>query len=155
MTGRLVTAAGMRLRGMRLLVHRGQVVLLLVVGILAGVAVAGVGLELCGVSVLGALRVNELFVEQRSPLPSRIVISGPAAPSRDSVLAGAAASNPDPALARRPSPDGVQATATTSVVRGAVYTYPPDGQHGGGPGPGPSPGGEQDSGGGGRAGRGG
>jgi hypothetical protein len=115
---------------MRLLVHRGQVLLLLVVGVLAGVAVAGVWLELCGVSVLGVLRVNQLYAQPRSPLPAQIVIGGAVAPSTDSVLTGSAAASPAPTVARPPLPEAIQPTATTSVVPGPVYTYPPD-DHGG------------------------
>jgi hypothetical protein len=131
---------------MRLLVHRGQVLLLLVVGVLAGVAVAGVCLELCGVSVLGALRVNQLYAQPRSPLPAQIVIGGAVTPNRDSVLAGSAAANPAPSVAHPPLPEAVQPTATTSVVPGPVYTYPPD-DHGGGGGPGPGGGGHSGRGG--------
>jgi hypothetical protein len=135
-TGRVVTEVGMHLRGMRLLVHRGQVLLLLVVGVLSGVAIAGVGLELCGVSVLGVLRVSELYSQPRTTLPAQIVIGDAVAPKTDSVLTGSAAANPAPTATRPPPPDAVQPTATTSIVPGPVYAYPPD-DHGGHGGPAP------------------
>lgn len=118
---------------MRLLVHRGQVLLLLVVGVLAGVAVAGVCLEMDGISVFGMFRVNELFAPPRSQLPSQIVIGGAAAQTRDSGLAGSAAADAEPAVAQTGSPKVVRITPTPAVVPGAVYAYPPD-SHGGGSG---------------------
>jgi hypothetical protein len=117
-----VTSAGMPLRGMRLLVHRGQVLLLLVVGVLAGVAIVGACLELCGVPVLGPLRVNELFTQPTSPLPSRIVIGEGRAPVA-SPASTTAALDPPPVL----SPAPPQASPTTAVVPATVYTYPPEG----------------------------
>lgn len=110
---------------MRLLVHRGQVLLLLVVGVLAGIAVAGVCLELCGVSVLGLFKVNELFVQPRSDLPSQIVIAGAAAPDPPAPLP---ANTTVAAGSVQPTPP----TPTAAVVPGAVYTWPTDGGGGGG-----------------------
>jgi hypothetical protein len=118
---------------MRLLVHRGQVLLLLVVGVLAGVAICAVCLELDGVPVLAALRVTEVFKPPRSQLPSEIVIGGAVAPSTESGLDGPAATPAGPDLSAAASPAPVQPSPTTAVVPGAVYTYPPDshGGHGG------------------------
>jgi hypothetical protein len=115
---------------MRLLIHRGQVLLLLVVGVLAGVAVAGVCLEMDGVSMFGAFRVDELFSPPRSQLPSRIVIGGAATQTRDSGLAGPAAADAQPTVAQPAAARAVQTTPTPAVVPGAVYAYPPD-DHGG------------------------
>jgi hypothetical protein len=122
---------------MRLLVHRGQVLLLLVVGVLAGVAVAGVCLEMDGVSVFGAFQVNELFSPPRSQLPSQIVIGGAATQTGDSGLAGPTAAATEPTVAQAASTKVVQPPPTPAVVPGAVYAYPPDdhgGSHGGGSG---------------------
>lgn len=118
---------------MRLLVHRGQVLLLLVVGVLAGVAIAGVCLQMDGASVLGGLRVNQVFSPSRPELPSQIVIGHAVAPTNDSGLGAAAAANAAPAVAHPASPPPVQPTVTTAVVPGAVYAYPPDDHGGGGP----------------------
>jgi hypothetical protein len=126
---------------MRLLVHRGQVLLLLVVGVLAGVAVAGVCLEMDGISVFGGFSVEELFAPPRSQLPSRIVIGGAHTQANDSALAGsaaaAAAPGVAPAVAQPASPRAVQTAPTPAVVPGAVYAWPtptPEdgGGHGGG-----------------------
>jgi hypothetical protein len=128
---------------MRLLVHRGQVLLLLVVGVLAGVAVAGVCLEMDGISVLGGFRVDELFAPPQSQLPSRIVIGGAGTQARESGLAGAAAADPAPAvaptIAQPASARAVQTAPTPAVVPGAVYSWPTpedSGGHGGGHGSG-------------------
>jgi len=59
---------------MQLLTHRRQVVLLVVVGVLAGVALVCVGLELLGVPVLEPFGVDELFT--RHEPPSRVVVEG-------------------------------------------------------------------------------
>jgi hypothetical protein len=133
---RTVTVAGIPLRGrMGLLVQRGQMLLLPVVGILAGMAIAGVCLELCGVPVLNALRVNELLVQPASGLPSKIVITG-ASPQASAPPTASAATAPTQVDPPRPSP-------TTALVPAAVYTWPPNG------------GGGRDGGGGGRGRRGG
>jgi len=123
----------MRPRGIRLLIHRGQVLLLLVVGVLAGVAVAGVCLEMDGVSVLGTFRVDEVFAPSRSQLPSQIVIGGARAQANDSGLAAPAAADAVPAIGQPSSPKAIQTAPTPAVVPGAVYAYPPDdhGGHGG------------------------
>jgi hypothetical protein len=134
-TGQPVTTLGMRLRGMRLLVHRGQVLLLLVVGVLAGVAIAGFCLQMDGASILGALRINQVFSPPGTELPSQIVIGHAVAPTNDAGLGGAAAANAAPAVADPASPHPVEPTPTTAVVPGVVYTYPPD-DHGGGGTPG-------------------
>lgn len=120
----------MRLRGIRLLVHRGQVLLILVVGLLAGVAVAGVCIQLAGFPVMGSLHLDQLLAPPRTQMPSQIVIGAnrPApVPSNDSATAGSAQTRAAPA----PQP-----TPTTAVVPPDVYTYPPDGHGRGGPGPG-------------------
>jgi hypothetical protein len=121
---------------MRLQVHRAQVLLLLVVGVLAGVAVCAVCLELDGVPVLAALRVNEMFAPPRSQLPSQIVIGGAVAPRTDSGLDSTAATPAQPALSNSAPAAPVQPTPTTAVVSGTVYAYPPEshghGGHGGG-----------------------
>jgi len=123
---------------MRLLIHRGQVLLLLVVGVLGGVAVAGVCLQMDGISVLGGVRVDELFAPPRSQLPSQIVIGGGATRANDSGLTGAAAADAAPGVAQPASPKAVQTAPTPAVVPGAVYAYPPDdhGSRGGGGGSG-------------------
>jgi len=126
----------MRIRGMRVLVHRGQVLLLLAVGLLAGVAIAGVCLQMDGASILGTVRVDQLFAPPRSGLPAQIVIGSAVAPAKDRGLGGPAAANataaptaanPAPLVANPALPYPVP---TTAVVPGAVYTYPPD-DHGG------------------------
>jgi hypothetical protein len=124
---------------MRLLVHRGQALLLMVVTVLAGVAVAGAVLERDGVALLGPLRINEVFAPPRPQLPSKIVIGGAVAPRADSAVGGGSGTTPAaPALSDAASPAPVEPTPTTAVVPGAVYTYPPDshgrggGGHGGG-----------------------
>jgi hypothetical protein len=106
------------------------VLLLLVVGVLAGVAVAGVCLEMDGISVFGAFRVDELFAPSRSQLPSQIVIGGAGTQAEDSGLAGAAAADAAPSVAPPGSSKAVQTAPTPAVVPGAVYAYPPD-DHGG------------------------
>jgi hypothetical protein len=153
---------------MRLLVHRGQVLLLLVVGLLAGVAIAGVCLEMDGISVLGLLKVNELLAPPRSQLPTEIVIGRAAPPSNDGGQASSTAaqaangSTPDNAVPVAAQPAAAQPAAappgpvypapTTSVVPAAVYTYPPPtDDHGGGSGggrggPSPTPGSSPDGG---------
>jgi hypothetical protein len=119
---------------MRLLIHRGQVVLLLVVGVLAGVAVAGVCLEMDGISAFGTFRVDELFAPPRSQLPSQIVIGAAAAPTNDSGLAGSAAAPTAPGVAQTAPPIVVQVTPSPAVVPEAVYAWPTDdrGGHGSG-----------------------
>jgi hypothetical protein len=125
----------MNQRGMRLLVHRGQALLLVVVAVLAGVAVAGAVLERDGVSLLGPLRIDELFAPPRPQLPSEIVIGGAVAPRTDSALGSGSATTPAaPDLSSAASPAPVQPTPTTAVVPGAVYTYPPDSHGRGGDG---------------------
>ena len=125
MTVGAVTALGMRLREMRLLVHRGQALLLLVVGVLVGVAVAAAVLERDGVP---GLRISELFAPSRSGLPAQIVVGGAVLPSDDGGLTGTATSAAGPT-----PPATVRPTITTAVVPGAVYSYPPDDhRHGGG-----------------------
>src|SRR5215467_11009333 len=94
----------MRIRGMRVLVHRGQVLLLLAVGLLAGVAIAGVCLQMDGASILGTLRVNQLFAPPRSALPSQIVIGRVAAPSEDSGPGVANATPAPPVATATPNP---------------------------------------------------
>jgi hypothetical protein len=118
---------------MRLVVHRGQVLLLLVVGVLAGVAVAGVCLEIDGISAFGAFRVDELFAPPRSQLPSQIVIGvGAGAEAKnDSGLAGSAAADAAPAIVQPAPPRAVQTAPTPAVVPGAVYAYPPPEDHSG------------------------
>jgi hypothetical protein len=148
----------MRIRGMRFFVHRGQVLLLLAVGLLAGVAIAGVCLQLDGASILGTLRVNQLLAPPRPALPTQIVIGRAVAPSRDSGLGGAAPANPATAATAAPiapiaanparpvaNPVPPQPVPTTAVVPAVVYTYPPD-DHGGGSGGGGRDGGGSGSG---------
>jgi hypothetical protein len=125
-----VTGAGIRLRDMRLLVHRGQALLLLVVGGLTGVAVAGAALGRGNLPAPVVTTVSELFAQPRQGLPARIEIS---------------TSSPSPATLPQPQPASVATaepsptppppppTAVTTVVPGAVYSYPPD-DHGGGSG---------------------
>jgi hypothetical protein len=61
---------------MRLLTHRGQVLLLVVVGVLSCMALCCLGLELMGVPVLEPFGVDELFTRHEPAIPSRIVIEG-------------------------------------------------------------------------------
>jgi hypothetical protein len=61
---------------MRLLTHRGQVLLLVIVGVLGCMALCCLGLELVGVPVLEPFGVDELFTRHEPTLPSRIVIEG-------------------------------------------------------------------------------
>jgi hypothetical protein len=147
----------MRLWGMRLLVHRGQVLLLLVVGVLTGVAIAGVCLQMDGASILAALRVNQVFEPPRSQVPAEIVI-GAIAPRTGSGLGDRAAAKAVPPLtpvapvaptqpAAPPAYAGqVRPSPTTAMVPAIVYTYPPD-DHGGGSGGGGSGGGGSNGGG--------
>jgi len=154
-----VTALGMRLWGMRLLVHRGQVLLILFVGLLAGVAVAGVCVQLDGISVMGTVHLDQLFGAPRTEIPTQIVIGHgrsdttiTAVPSNDSAIARPAGSPVAPGI----SPAASQPTSTTAVVPGDVYAYPPDSSRGGkGPDGGGSGGGGSGSGGSGGVGGGG
>jgi hypothetical protein len=59
--------------GMRLLTHRRRV-LVLGVGVIVGLALCCLGLELVGVPVLEPFGVDELFTRHESTLPSRVVI---------------------------------------------------------------------------------
>jgi hypothetical protein len=135
-----VTAIGIRLREMRLLVHRGQALLLLVVGALAGAAVTGAVLERGGFTLPGAFDLAGIVAPPATNMPARIVIGSGTTSSDSGVVAGASpVSIPAPV---GPEPTGSQSTAAaparspgaTTVVPAAVYTYPPDGRGGGGSG---------------------
>ncbi|TMC13264.1 MAG: hypothetical protein E6J41_00955 [Chloroflexi bacterium] len=134
--------------------------LILVVGLLAGVAVAGVCVQLDGISVMGKLHLDQLFGAPRTEIPTQIIIgrdSGETTtttvPSNDSAIARPAGSPVAPGI----SPAASQPTSTTAVVPGDVYAYPPDSSRGGkGPGGGSGSGGDgSGSGGGGHGSRGG
>jgi hypothetical protein len=148
---------------MRLVVLRGQALLLLVVGGLAAAVVVGAGLEQSGVLSPVTAWTAEVVSPHRSQVPPRIEIGsryptpaysqGPAdAPTgptsaivegRPSTAPGAGSGTA--AVATQPSP-----VPTTTVVPATVYAYPPD-DHGGsaGPGSGSGSGGSGSSGGGG------
>ncbi|HSR23559.1 MAG TPA: hypothetical protein VLW53_08410 [Candidatus Eisenbacteria bacterium] len=111
---------------MRLLVHRGQALLLLVVGGLAGAAVAAAVLEWDALPSPVAATTIGFLTPSRSHLPDRIEI-GPSRPPTDG--SGPAAAQPDPAPVGPPAaPSGrsVQPSPPTTVVPATVYSYPPD-----------------------------
>jgi hypothetical protein len=117
---------------MRLLLHRGQALLLVVVG-LAGAAAVGAALERDGLPTPVATRAANLLAPRKSDLPTRIVIASraparpfPGPPVPVDTVSDAAASPP---TVVQPSP-----SPTTAVVPPVVYTYPAE-HHGGGPGP--------------------
>src|SRR6266511_2550973 len=70
-----VTARGIAIRRMRLLVHRGQALLLLVVG--AGAAIAGATVGRDGPPAPVLATVADLIAPSRSTLPAQIEIVGP------------------------------------------------------------------------------
>ncbi len=140
-----VTARGIAIRGMRLLVHRGQALLLLVVGALAGAAIAGATVGRDGPPAPVLATVADLIAPSRSALPAQIEIVGPrrsASPAAVDAAAGpqlaSGMGEVQPATGEAPAttpPAGP--LAVTTVVPGIVYTYPPD-DHGGSSGSGRS-----------------
>lgn len=122
---------------MRLLVHRGQALLLLIVGGLAAAVVVAAGLEQSGVLSPVATRAAEVVAPHRSQVPAHIEIgsqgqtpiaggglaSAPAGPT--SVIAEGQPSAGVGVAATQPSPG-----PTTTVVPPTVYAYPAD-DHGG------------------------
>ena len=146
----LVTAVGIRLREMRLLVHRGQALLLLVVGALAGAAVTGAVLERGGFLLPGAFNVGGIFAPPEPAMPGRIVIGGSGTTSSDSGVVPGSSPVTVPPVGPAPTSSTSMATApeparspATTVVPATVYTYPPDDRGGGGSGRGgPGPGGK-------------
>lgn len=107
---------------MRLLVHRGQALLLLLVGGLTGAAVVGGVMERDGLPAPVATRASGLLAQPKSGLPTRIEIGGPS-PAPSSTLPGS------------PTASAVRPTAVTTVVPSVVYTYPPYDHGGGSPDP--------------------
>lgn len=98
-----VTRAGTQSWGMRLLTHRRRV-LLLVVGLLAGVALICAGLELLGVPVLEPFGVDELFTRHEPTLPSGIDVEGSGAHADpDSTLAPVSVPAPTESGVARPA----------------------------------------------------
>jgi hypothetical protein len=112
---------------MRLLLHRGQALLLVVVG-LAGAAAVGAALERDGLPTPVATRAADLVAPRRSDLPARIVIASRALASPPP--AGAVPAAVVPPAPTPPEPGAAQPSPTTAVVPPVVYTYPPD-SHGG------------------------
>src|SRR5438105_1751655 len=116
---------------MRLLVHRGQALLLLVVGGLTGAIVAGALLERNGAPPPVATRAAELMAPSRSHLPARIQIGTPSQPPPDGAVVAARETGPPAGIVvDRPSSDTgtpvVAPSPTTTVVPATVYAYPPD-----------------------------
>src|SRR2546429_7783704 len=102
---------------MRLLVHRGQALLLLVVGGLAGAVVAGAVMERNGQQPPVATRAAEFMAPSRSHLPARIQIGRPSSPPPDGAVVAARQTDPPSAIvAEPPSP-----SPTTTVVPATVY----------------------------------
>lgn len=127
---------------MRLQVHRGQALLILVVGVLAGIAVAGATLELYGVPPPVAARASSLLAQPRTSMPVRIAISAPGRVTSPSPTV-------IPSPTASPAAVSVEPAPTTTVIPAAVYTYPPE-TRGGGGGGGGSGGGHDGTGGSGR-----
>lgn len=131
---------------MRLLVHRGQALLLLVVGGLGGAAVAAAALEWKAAPAPAVTRATGFLAPGRNHLPARIEI-GPSGRSdrmpADGTVVATTQAAPAPAIAREvpsavPSGQTVGPSPQATVVPGAVYSYPPDDHGGRGPGGGPS-----------------
>ncbi|HXM55934.1 MAG TPA: hypothetical protein VOB72_11145 [Candidatus Dormibacteraeota bacterium] len=142
---------------MRLVVHRGQALLLLVVGGLTGAIVAGAVLERNGQPPPVATRAAELLAPSRSQLPARIQIGSPSQPPSDGAVVAAREAGPSTAIAddgpaSGPNAPAIAPSPTTTVVPATVYAYPPDDHTrggaggGGGGGPGPDGGGSSGSG---------
>jgi hypothetical protein len=123
---------------MRLLVHRGQALLLLVVGGLAGAAVAAAALEWDALPAPATTRVTGFLAPGRSHLPARIEIGGRGRTPTDGAVV-AAQSAPAPAIAEdgpsaEPSGQSAAPSPGTTVVPATVYAYPPGEHTGRGPG---------------------
>src|SRR2546423_1068000 len=128
---------------MRLLVHRTQALLLLVVGGLAGAVLAGAVLERNGLPDPMTTRAAELLASRPSHLPVRIEIARPdRAPADGASAASREAGRASSIAALEPSVDegtpSAAPTPATTVVPPTVYAYPPDDR---GRGPGGSSGG--------------
>jgi hypothetical protein len=131
---------------MRLLVHRGQALLLLLVGGLAGAAVAAATLEWDVLPAPVAARATGFLVPSRGQLPVRIEIGRPGRPSPDSSVVAATQTDPGPVVvddtaSSAPAARSVQPSPPTTVVPATVYAYPPSDQGRRGPGDGGSGGG--------------
>lgn len=112
---------------MRLLVHRGQALLLLVVGGLAGAAIAAAVLEWDAPPSPVAAGAIDFLSPSRSHLPDRIEIGGPSRPPSDDADMAATQAEPAPvAPDAAPSGRSVQPSPHTTVVPATVYSYPPD-----------------------------
>jgi hypothetical protein len=109
---------------MRLLVHRGQALLLLVVGGLLGATAASVALSGDARPAAIALHLGGPVATPDSGMPARIAIGDSRQlPAYDPETAGSS-TRPSPV----PSP--AARTATRTVVTPPVYAYQPD-DHGG------------------------
>ena len=131
---------------MRGLAHRGQALLLVLVGGLVTAAVCGAALECFGLPEPVAARASGLLVgSSGSGLPNRIEIGvhrGTTGVPAASVVPGGTAPSSSGGPSPGPTPsqaDGAAARARpavgATVVPAAVYTYPPDdggGRNGGG-----------------------
>src|SRR2546429_266061 len=106
---------------MRLLVHRGQALLLLVVGGLAGAVVAGAVMERNGQQPPVATRAAEFMAPSRSHLPARIQIGRPSSPPPDGAVVAARQTDPPSAIVAEPPPP----SPTTPAVPATAYAYPP------------------------------
>jgi hypothetical protein len=140
---------------MRLLVHRGQALLLLIVGGLAAAVVVGAGLEQSGLLSPVATWTAEVVAPHRSQVPSRIEISSQdPTPIAGDGLASAPAGPTSIIAEGQPSAGGGSAATptqpsplpTTTVVPPTVYAYPADDHGGGGNGSGSGGGGSGGSG---------
>jgi eukaryotic-like serine/threonine-protein kinase len=134
---------------MGFMVHRGQALLLLVVGGLAAAVVGIVALSGTAVPATVAVRVGGVVDARDSGLPARIEVGGPV---RQAASPGAGTAVGDPAgptsAAGAPRPAGSRAAGATTVGTSSVYTYPPDDHgHGGTSGDGGSSGGTSGDGG--------
>jgi hypothetical protein len=111
---------------MRLLVHRGQALLLLVVGVLAGAVVGGAVLERDGLPAPIVTRLGSLLTPPRHEVPVRIQIAGPVpapVPSTSEVIGQP---QPVPVAVEPPSPPAAVPHDDPTVVPAAIYSYPPD-----------------------------
>ncbi|HEY4028272.1 MAG TPA: hypothetical protein VGO86_17730 [Candidatus Dormibacteraeota bacterium] len=109
---------------MRVLLHRGQALLLVVAGLSGAVAVFA-AFERDGLSTPVATGAANLVAPRRSDLPARIVIASSPAGSPAPAVSATSGAYPTPVAANpKPSP-------SFAVVPPLVYTYPPE-SHGGG-----------------------
>jgi hypothetical protein len=124
---------------MRLHLHRGQALLLVVVGGLAAAVVGGAAFERYGLPAPVAAWAAELLDRPATRMPSTIDIGGSGEPAGSTVSPTAARPGPTPSakpsgIVVVPLPQPARPTPAASVVPAIIYTYPPDdhgGRHGG------------------------